>query len=220
MDIVIRLNRRRTICVLFALAVVFSVLSITDDLLVHGGDRISRALEPLLHIDAQASIARWYSISLLLLTSLAAMSAAQQAGRMPGPRAGRHIAWASLAVVLLLLSASKMTHFHTTLFWLARALLRRANLAIPRTAAAAALLVVLFGAYLPFLMSLGRRTTIRLLLAAAVYFGGVVFLDLFGGGRYTLANTLTTVAEELVEMTGVILILHALLRHLEERGVP
>jgi hypothetical protein len=220
MDFVIRLNSRRAIWVLFALAVAFSVLSITDDLLVLAGDRISRVLEPLLHIDAEASIARWYSISLLLLTSLAGVSVAQQARRAPEPHAGSPVAWASLSVVVLLLSASKMTRFHTTLFWLTRALLRQANLAIPRTATAAALLVILFCAYLPFLISLRRRTTIRLLIAAAVYFAGAVILDLFGGGSYSLANTLSAAAEELVEMTGVILILRALLRHLEERNEP
>jgi hypothetical protein len=119
---------------------------------------------------------------------------------------------------------------------LARSALLLAGLRKPRAVAAGALLAILAITYLPFLVALERGTRRQLLAAAAVYLGGAVILDLDSGfcwhaaGDGSLAYAAFSTLEALVEGTGPILFLRAVLGHLawydlgqapqDERNVP
>src|SRR5690606_13384436 len=76
------------------------------------------------------------------------------------------------------------------------------------------------GSFLPFLQHLPRRTSRLFIAAGALYLGGAIGIELATEPMAeldlldTLEYNLTTVAEEALEMAGVILFLHALLAHI------
>lgn len=235
MEIVVRLRPRRALWVLFSLAVLLSLLSVADDVALRIAGPGARRLQPLLKSDAELSLARWYSTVLFMVSFGTALAVGTRASRSDLAGAGKRRAWVGIAAVFLLLSTAKVTSIKSVVMGLARSTLRMARLSVPRSAAAFVILVVLCLAFLPFLISLERRTRGRLLLAGTVYLGGVVVLDVLtsvvwhvAGGGDTLAYALSSTLEELAEMTGVILMLRALLGHLEwldqpcktERNVP
>jgi hypothetical protein len=85
-------------------------------------------------------------------------------------------------------------------------------------------MVAALGVYfLPFLLRLPRRTMVALMVAAAVYLGGAVGVELIEGwwreghGYRSLGFHLLVTLEESMEMAGTILLIHALLRHLARR---
>ena len=225
MRLTIELRLRRFPWILFLLCLALSLLSVADDLLERVSGPASQAMEPLLRSEAESSLARWYFTLLMFLCSGAAAATAQRAGQGPQPRTGGKLAWGSIAVVFLLLSAAKITSAKSVVMHLAGSALRLAGLSVPRTVAAAALLAILAITYLPFLASLERRTTRRLLAAAAVYLGGAVILDVgtsllwHAAGESSLEYATASTLEELVEGTGAILFLRAVLGHLAWYGI-
>ena len=80
--------------------------------------------------------------------------------------------------------------------------------------------------FVPFLIGLPRATALRLLLAAAVYVGGALGLELVNGAVLATERTsplyLTLVClEETLEVTGVLLAIYAVAFHLrKELGAP
>ena len=220
MHLTIELRLRRFLWILFLLSLALSFLSVADDLLERVGGPASQALEPLLRSDAESSLARWYFTLMMFLCSGAAAAVAQRVAQRPQPHAGGKLAWGSIAAVCLLLSAAKTTSAKSVVMHLARSALHLARLSIPRTVAAAALLAILAIAYLPFLAGLLPTTRRRHLAAAAVYLGGAVVLDVGNGfvwhaaGEGSLAYAASSTLEELVEGTGAILFLRAVLGHL------
>lgn len=180
----------------------------------------SSGLVRLLDVDVETSIPTWFS-SAILLISAALLAAIGSATRSRG--GGSALPWYGLAVIFLGLSSDEtaviheMTHrliamtvdFDNPLktFWV-----------YPYAAFAIAVLVL----YWRFLLGLPARTRRLFLVAGGLYVIGAVGGEVVSvqfwepGETQGLAFVAASVVEELLEMLGVIVLIHALLEYLRD----
>jgi len=167
-----------------------------------------------------ANVPTWYSSSVLLLC--AALAAIIGAGRGPTPGSyKRH--WMGLSLVLAFMSMDEAAMIHETAQeWLRVGFSPEhwfydvASLVLP------GLLVIVVGAaYIGFVMALPRRTLWCFVVAAGMYVAGGLVLDFIGDvykagqGEANMTSAMLTGVEEVLEMTGVLVLLYGLLDHIE-----
>jgi len=162
----------------------------------------------LFDVDQENNFPTWFS-SFLLLTSAALLWLCGRHKRSVQDAWARH--WTALALGFMLLSLDEVAGVHETI-----------NSVIVMTwAIPAAFAVLVLGlAFLPFLLALPRPTRVLFVVAGAMYVAGGAGLEIVGndmvsqGLRDTLRYKMTTLAEESLEIFGVILFLHALLGYM------
>jgi hypothetical protein len=170
------------------------------------------AFRGLFDLDEEESFGTWFSSGLLLLAGLSSMLCARRAGQTGQ---AMRLQWWCLGFGFVLLSVDEVAGMHesvnsvTEMSW-----------AIP-----GGILAVVIGlAYLPFLFRLPRPIAVLFLVAGTIYVGGAVGVELATEGYLerdeldTVEYNLTTALEEWMEMTGVVLFLYAVLRHLSFSG--
>jgi hypothetical protein len=197
-------------------ASVLSFVVIRDPVLSHVRDTFVR----LTWVDGEANIPAWFSAVLLLLAALL-LAAIASAERRDG---GQAALWSLLAAIFVLLSLDEVAqlhelsirplrdHFHATGFlyytWI-----------VPAGLAASAAAV----GYSGFLFSLPRRSRRLFLVSGALYVGGALVVEALSGrqaslyGEQSLGYHLIVTVEELLEMTGVVVFIYALLDHISRR---
>lgn len=176
-------------------------------------------LIPALDLNGESNIPTWYATILLLLAALLLALIAAEAWQAKRPYA---VHWSGLAILLTLLSLDEAVAIHEQWISPLRSLLGVTGLlycawVIP--ALASVLLVVLV--YWRFFFALPKATKRRFLLAAALYVGGALGVELLegyylshGGVEETIAFALMVGVEELLEMCGVVVLIEALLYYL------
>ena len=226
MDITVVITPRRWAVALAAavLAVVaasvgaslLSLVTLADPALMHARDTLIR----LTSLDGEANIPAWFSGALLLVSALLLVCIAG-AERHSG---GRVAPWALLALVFLFLSLDEIAqlhelsirplreHFHTTglLYypWIVPAGVCASTLAI---------------GYSGFLTALPGRTRWFFLTAGSIYVLGAVGLEAISGheaalyGEQSAPYQVISTLEELLEMTGVVVFIYALLDYIGRR---
>jgi hypothetical protein len=131
--------------------------------------------------------------------------------------------WAILAAGFLLMSADEDISFHEMTMGPIRSWLGVQHLGIFYYAwviPGLALVTILGIYFLPFLLRLPRRTAWTFAISGAIYLGGAIGVELFEGwwreGRpyLTVPYHLMVSLEEGMEMSGVILFIHALLTYI------
>jgi hypothetical protein len=201
-----------------ALAIGLAVVSVTGCLVElghHGvGPAAPETVVALLSLSYEANVPTWYSSVLLLgCAFLLALNAAD------ATRHRRH--WVVLAAVFAYMSLDEVATLHEQLnevFDLGDGVLRYGWI-LP----AAALVLALGVAYLPFLKALDAVSRRRFLVAGAVYVGGALLMELPLGwwasryGEESLGYVLIDVVEETLELAGASLFLLALQLRLEGR---
>ena len=157
----------------------------------------------------------------LLLLGVAGLLGMVTRSRAPTDRFRRH--WALLGWAFVFLSIDKSTSLHKSLLIASRSALDVPGLPEYLWALPYALLTgVALIAYLPFLASLPARTRQSMLVAALVYLTGALALGRIAFGDYPWvvraghSSFLITLVEETLEMTGVVLMAHALMVHMAE----
>lgn len=166
-------------------------------------------LRQIFDVDEEDSFPTWFSAFGLLLTSVVLWV---QARRQHTAAAPWRWHWSGLALGFLVLSIDEIAGMHETL-----------NSVIEQSwAVPGAIVVALMGGiYLSFLAQLDRRTAVWFALAGALYVGGAVGVEYYtepylkNDALNTLAYNLWTAVEEGMEMSGVLLFLSALLRHMK-----
>jgi hypothetical protein len=159
----------------------------------------------------------WFECALLVLAALVAWTAADDARADGDPRAG---SWRGLAVGALVLSIDELTAVHQTVVAPVARLLGGGlpgDLAWGVVAVPAVVAAGVAGAGL--LRSLPRSTSSGLVVAAALYVGGAVLLDVVGtalrsaveSGSLLLASA--SVVEEAMEMLGIVVLVLVVSRH-------
>ena len=165
-------------------------------------------LRQLFDVDQENNLPTWFSALLLLVTSALLWLCARQRKADGDSWSGQ---WLALSCGFLLMSLDEVAGVHETI-----------NSVIVMTWAipGAFLALVLGLAFVPFLLHLPRRTALHFALAGAIYIAGAVGVEIFGNSlsvqslRDTLQYNMATLAEEALEMLGVILFIQALLRYM------
>jgi hypothetical protein len=184
------------------------------------------------YVVGEVTVPTWFSVSLLLATSVAlALTALAERSRGRGDSSRW---WAGLAFLFLLLSIDDAAGVHE----MVAKLLNRLEvggegfLMYPWVVVAVPFVLVVGGVYLRFLWKLPPRTRWLFILGAALFLGGAVGLEMVGanlewnlrgaGGamwpRDVRENPfswqLLATAEELLEMLGIVVILYGILDYL------
>lgn len=207
---------------LVLIIVVLTVLSVAEQYVIHILDRAD--LEEFLiavDLDAEANIPTWFSSIILLmcapLLALIAMRTKRAGGRFVGH-------WWILSGTFVVLSIDELAQLHEHLgrlhsVWNTHGLLYFAWV-IP-----ASLAVAVMGlAYLPFLAHLPPATRRRFICAGLVYVGGALGVEAISGwraetmGMNNMTHSLIATVEEVMEMSGVVMFLNALLREIVAGG--
>lgn len=176
----------------------------------------------LFNLNAEMNVPTWFSISILLLVSVFTLPIALYYRRKGEPT----LAWWGIFFVFLLLSLDEGSDLHGALtglvknpaaFGLHNALF---SWVIP-----GAVIVLVFGAfYLRWVFRLPKRTRWLIIGAGTIYVGGALMLEAVGGlvadntylnPGYLVISTL----EETFEMTGIVLMIYALLDHARQLGL-
>ena len=172
---------------------------------------------PSFDLDSELAIPSWYQASSLLLCS-ALLGWIAVARKRQGDPYARH--WTVLAILFLVLSIDEGAALHETLIKPLRDLLHAGGFlyftwVVPGGAFALLVAVV----YLRFLAHLPAVTRTEFVLAAALYVGGALGLEMVGGryaeshGFANLSYALIANAEEFLEMAGIVVFINALLRY-------
>ncbi len=165
-------------------------------------------LRQLFDVDEEENLPTWYSAFALVLTAAFLLLLALRKRTQHDPWV-RY--WLGLAFFFGLLSLDEIAGLHETFNSIFEV-----SWAIPGTVAVA----VLGLAYVRFLRDLPASTRWRFLAAGALFFGGAVVVEIatdWYDARDlldTLSYNLWTAVEEGLEMTGVLVFLHALLDYM------
>jgi len=215
-DFVIAIRPRKFVVVLVIILAILILLSLAIDVTEElTGERNLFGFRESFDLTRGPNISRFYNMLLLLIGALLLASIAQYHKNVRG--AGSWM-WAVMAVIFLTLALLKVTDF-LSVTGLALDKLRvpwftRGAVALPFL-----FILVLYFGY--FVYKLPGDVRGEVLLAAAVYLTGAVVLDTFEWWNYadfmsgSLYYDVLSTLEETLEMTGVIIFIHALLRYLE-----
>jgi hypothetical protein len=200
---------------------------VTCLLLAHAAGLISTALGhgnllgwvSAFDVNRESNVPTWYSSAALATAAalLALIAILKRAAR--DPFAGR---WLLLAVIFLFLSCDETALLHERSTAFVVLFVKNKFLSYVAWVVPAGILLVVFGvAYIKFLLHLSPRFRKLFIVAGCVYVMGAFGMELVTGaiGRLVLGGKvhfLFEASEELMEMTGVILFLRALLLYVKE----
>lgn len=174
----------------------------------------------LFNLATDVSIPAWYSSATLLLCSLL-LGIIYLAKRRNAERFALH--WAVLSLIFLYLSIDEAAQIHEIIgVTLSQKVTGNTHGFIHYTWVLLGIPFVLLVAagYLKFLLHLPRKTMCLFILAGVTYVGGALITDMINGrqadlhGPGTLTYQMTTVAEEFLEMTGIVVFIYALLTYM------
>ena len=215
----LRLPRARIAVVLWVLVGLLCVGSLGSQILKyeHGIDW-GMGLLPKMFLDAEDGFGTFFATGLLLSCALLLWMSAGRA-RVEDRPFVKH--WAFLALLFLGMAMDEAVGLHELLIPILRDRLGTSGLlhyAWVIVGAGAVLLVGL--AYIKFLLHLERATRMRFIIAAILYVGGALGIELFEGqhvsehGIHNLTYGIYVTIEETAELAGLTVFALALLRHL------
>ncbi|MEH2182578.1 hypothetical protein [Nostoc sp.] len=168
-------------------------------------------------LNEELNIPAWYSSFTLLFCSglLKLITAIKTKDRY-------FIYWKTLYLIFFYLSLDEAFSFHEILIIPSvRESLHLNPLFYETWVIPGAVLVVVFAfKYLKFLLHLPHKTRYLFLIAAVVYVGGALGMEMVGGvlridfGRRTLISLIGIFVEEFLEMVGIVIFIYALLAYL------
>lgn len=173
----------------------------------------------LFNLDGERNVPAVFS-TLLLLSCACLLALIAHASRRKG--AG-YLYWLGLALIFVYLACDEFFELHEGLVVPVRSALHASGLlyfawVIPYAAALAVLALV----YLKFVFRLPIRTRRLFILAGLIYVAGALGMELLGGQYYEKVQRIDAVyslffvtIEELLEMTGLVIFIHALLSYID-----
>lgn len=176
----------------------------------------------LFYVDAEQNIPTFFSTFLLLFAALLLAVITV----LTRNRTTSHVShWAILSFGFLFMAVDEAVSLHERLSEPTRKLLGGGNLGVFYSAwviPGIALVLVLALFFLRFLLHLPLRTRVTFLMAATLYLGGAIGLELIGGryvelhGSQNLTYSMIATVEESLEMAGVIIFIWALLVYIAD----
>jgi hypothetical protein len=175
-------------------------------------------LVPLFNFNEEQSVPTWFSAMLLAIcaTLLGIIAAAQR--RAGGP----YVWWTTLAFVFLYLSMDESLALHERLNRPVRDLLHTSGALYYAWVIPYAVLAFLLGVFsIRPLKSLSAETRDRLVLAGLLFVFGAMGMEVVGSYlathnqmRITLVSDIVMTIEELLELSGTIVLVYALMDHI------
>lgn len=225
-DTTVRILPRRVVVVLMIAVAAVTAANLATQIAKHVyGHNVMLGFVRVFYVDAEANVPTWLSSAMLLLSAVVLGLIAAVAWERRRPYAWH---WTVLALLFAALSLDEASAVHETIVQLVVAITGVGG-ALTNTAwliPAGVVLVLLAVASRGFVRQLPPTTRRRALTAAAVILAGGVGVELIGGyyshlhGYENLPYALIATAEELLEMVGEVLFVHAWLSHLAEEEDP
>ncbi len=218
-----RLTPSYVAMMLFMIIAILTVLSVAEQAVIHLMGRAD--LEEYLiafDLDAEGNIPTWYS-SFQLLAAAMLLFVVGMITRQRGERFAGH--WRALGWILVALSIDETAQLHEHLghlheIWHTHGILYFAWV-IPGLLA-----VLITGAlFLRFAAHLPAATRNRFIAATFVYFGGALGVEALSGwraetmGYNNMTHSLIATVEEVMELSGIAMVIVALLRHMQAHGI-
>jgi hypothetical protein len=208
---------------LFLIIALLTVLSVAEQAVIHllGRADLEEYLIAL-DLDAEGNFPTWYA-SFQLLAAALLLFVIGMITRQRGERYAGH--WKALGMILVALSIDEIAQLHEHLghlheTWQTHGILYFAWV-VPGLIAVAVVAVL----FLRFALHLPSATRNRLLAAAVVYFVGALGVEALSGwraetmGYNNMSHSLIATVEEVMELTGVAMVIVALLRHMQAHGM-
>jgi hypothetical protein len=174
------------------------------------------------NLDEEMNLPTYFSSLLLAFAGLLLSLMARHVRQTSAPMLSH---WRGLACGFFLMSFDEFAGFHERLGSLLRLRLHVTYIhgfKLNWVAAGLPLIILIGCAYVPFLRALPIRLRSALITAGAVYVGGLVGMEVVSTrfarayGEQNMTYACLTLAEELMEMGGVILLIRAISRELTE----
>ncbi|MBL8220974.1 MAG: hypothetical protein JNL62_17205 [Bryobacterales bacterium] len=221
-EIAVTLSPTRITSALLAAAVVMGIAATAVQWLARlTGNKPFFGLVRLLHLEEEANLPTAFSVLLLALASLLLAVISWNERRAANANATH---WIVLTVGFCLMVLDEFAMLHEMMSGPGKRVLGNGTLGplfftwvLPAFFGLAAIAIY----FVPFLRQLPRHVMYRFVSAGAVYVAGCVGLEMLGGmrfeqfGRDPLYLAFATF-EELMEMTGVVLFIRALIHYLSE----
>jgi len=178
-----------------------------------------KGLVPLFYVNAEQNIPTYFSVLLMLFAALLLAVIAVLNGKQKIPHVSK---WAILSFGFLFMAFDEAFQFHERLSSPVGTLLGDSNLGVFYFAwviPGIALVLVLGLFFLRFLLHLPATARLRFLMAATLYIGGAIGVELIGGsyaqlhGRQNWMYSMIATVEESLEMAGLIVFIWALLKY-------
>jgi len=173
----------------------------------------------LFSLDREGNVPTWFS-AFLLLSCAALLTIITLVRREESDRWWTY--WCGLAVIFLYLSMDEAASIHELTITPVRDLLDVGGIFHWAWVIPGMIFVAAIGlTYFKFVLSLPRRTRSHFVVAAAVFLGGALGVEMAGAawfeefGRRNLGYVTFWTVEETLEMAGLIIFLYALLRYIE-----
>jgi len=184
-----------------------------------GYTNIPNLVETLFSLDQENNVPAYFS-SLILLIS-AGLLLLIFFFRLKNEQASFTWHWGFLATVFIFLSFDEMFSFHERLIYPIRNIVRIGGVFSYEWVIVAIPLVTLLGiSYSRFILHLPPRSRNLIFLAALIFIGGAIGGEMMSGwyasrfGEGDANYIMLTIFEETLEMTGIIIFIHALLQYL------
>lgn len=211
--------------VLAVAAVALVLASLLGQIWVHLAGHEAGRLVTLFDLSRERNIPTFFTVCLMLVIALLLSVPSVLNARGRGPHASK---WRVLALGFLCMAYDEAFQVHELFIEPVRSLLGQESLGLLYYAwvlPALALVAVLGLYFLKFLRDLPARSRRTFLLAAGLYLGGGLGIELIGGGYDelhgydNLTYNLISTAEESLEIVGLLVFIHGLLTYLgREQG--
>ena len=169
-------------------------------------------------LNSEGAIPAWFS-TMLLLCAGSLLVFCGLFYRTKGDRWWKH--WTALGALFGLLSLDEAIGLHETLMAPMSKLVEAEGIFHFAWVIPGAIVVGVLGlAWLPFLWHLNKTTRNRFIVAACLFVGGALGMEMVGGlvieqfGEYSIAYMLTTTVEETCEMLGMVVFISSIVAHL------
>ncbi|MEG4275839.1 MULTISPECIES: hypothetical protein [unclassified Microcoleus] len=172
------------------------------------------------NVDHEGNIPTFYSFLTLLFSSLL-LGAIAHAKNLDSCRYKNH--WKILSFIFLYLSLDEVSQWHEKLVNPMRSLINATGLLYFSWVVPMGFLVAIFLlSYSKFLFHLPVYTRKLFVAAGALYIGGAIGMEMLagyivyttGGSSETLSYVIVTTIEELLEMLGIVVFVHALISYI------
>ena len=218
----IPVDPRRVARGLAAVVAAIASLSLVGQFCKHAlGQDYLLGFVPLFDLNGERNVPAWFSSSMLLLCSVLIAAVAHSERRGGGRDALR---WRGLSAIFLVMSVDEAVQIHEQTIDPLRSVFGTGGIFhYAWSVLGLAFVLVFAAAYLPFVARLDAPTRRLFVASGALYVGGALGMEFVQGwhdGLYGVDGTtaLITTVEEVLEMSGVVVFVYALLSRLGSQG--